>query len=236
VGRDVHTYLSRQFESPGGGGLIDDHWGNREISTISRDIGFRIPRNRLRPDAAEYYGNANTGDLYEFKHVPGDDIDNPFAIGAGIALALADLPVYEAPLMRAVPGSVWAGGSTWMDGIHDWGPIATVVPGVAGLTDPGDHLLTFADYEDASGALVWASVSPSTKVNDALEAVRTIVQLGLIAGLAIGEAIQNYAYANKAALTIEFMTRINVTAMASADVGAGVAVGTTNSTLSGGAL
>ena len=138
-------------------------------------------------------------------------------------------------LNAVVTGSTWGPGSTWMNGVRDWGPIAAVVPRAAGRTSPGDHLITFAAYGIAPGALVWASVSPNTNVNDPLVAVKMIVDLGMATAFS-AELIKEYAYANKAISTLKFMARMNVTAAASAEVGTGFAVGTLDSGLSDGAL
>jgi RHS repeat-associated protein len=230
VGTFVQNYLSRQFEAPGGT-PIRNRWGNRWVSTIAKDItGLPVPPNKRKPDAAEYYQGTNTGDVYEFKHVPADDVGNAFAIVAGLLNARFNRPDYEGALDAAVPGSVWGQGVTWMNGVHDWGPIDFVDPRITGLTDPGDHLITFADYALLGGALVWASVSPDSTVNTPSGAVETLVNLALATTFA-GELINDYAKVSAVAWRAKYLARVDVVAAESAEVGSGEAIATLDAEL-----
>jgi hypothetical protein len=89
----------------------------------------------------------------------------------------------------------------------------------AGRTDPGDHLVTFAAYGAAPGALVWASVSPGTRWGEDIGT--EVLSLGALTGAA-AELVKNYVYAYKVTQTLGVLARLNVGAAATIDVGAGV--------------
>jgi RHS repeat-associated protein len=193
VGKVVHTYLSGQFEA--GGTRTNPRFGGREVSTIARSIsrGTGIARNRLTPDAVEYNIASSSGDIYEFKHVKGDDVGNPAAYIPGILEAQAQInSLYLPALSGAIPGASWRLGTTWSNGVKDWGPINAVVPRTTGLTGPNDHLITVSDYSAAPGALLWASVDLNNQKDNPADWPLIFTSATAIAS--IGAAAGAYAY------------------------------------------
>ena len=167
VGTYVHRFLSRQFESQG-----PYHYGNREVRTVVRSItggGLVPPRVtpfRDRPDAVavDVTPAAMTGSVYEIKHADISVTGRPSSFFNAALTAQAEAIDYISQLRSLLPSITWGLGTTWeanpaSGGIKDWGPINAIDPRIGGLTDPGDHLVTFTSYGLVPGAVLWDSVS-----------------------------------------------------------------------------
>jgi hypothetical protein len=118
-----------------------------------------------------------------------------------------------------VPRSTWGPGTSWSNGLRNWGRINVIIPATMGHTTPSDFLITVADYTTVPGAMAWASVSPDERIDN----IEVLIAAGLVALSAFAEGayalIREYAYANKVAQTLKFIAQMNVTAAETAAVG-----------------